>query len=226
LRLCPGRESYLDKQRNKKARLLIRRLNKLRHEQASKIDILCNDIVSAHTDFVRQLGNLTFGMNFYESLLGPNDLPGLLNTAAELIRVCVANANVAVFLADRNGFQLHLADADEPVDIDAAGLESYFNSEVADNICRSNKVCSLDDMFEMGLIGNPGELAKISAAAVPLGRSGGALGFILVYRSSENKLTADELEKIVGITPGLCRAIKSCHSSPRLDDQTVGQPDG
>ena len=219
----------MDKQRNKKARLLIRRLNKLRHEQASKIDILCNDIVSAHTEFVRQLGNLTFGMNFYESLLGPNDLPGLLNTAAELIRVCVANANVAVFLADladRSGFQLHLADADEPVDIDAAGLESYFTSEVTDNIRRSNKVCSLDDMFEMGLIGNPGELAKISAAAVPLGRSGGALGFILVYRSSEKKLTADELEKIVGITPGLCRAIKSCHSSPRLDGQKVGQPDG
>jgi hypothetical protein len=216
----------LDKHRNKKARQLIRRLNKLRHEQASKIDILCNDIVSAHTDFVKQLSNLTFGMNFYESLLGRTDFSGLLNTAAELIRDCVANANVAIFLADRGGFGLHLADDDEPVDIDTAGLESYFTSEVADNICRSNKVCSLDDMFEMGLIGNPGELGRICAAAVPLGRSGGALGFILVYRSSTKNLTADELEKIVGVIPGLCRAIKSCYRSPHLNDQMVERSNG
>jgi hypothetical protein len=215
----------LDKQRYKKARLLIRKLNKLRHEQAGKIDILCNDIVSAHTDFVGQLGNLTFGMNFYESLFGRNDLAGLLNTAAQLIKGCLPNASLALFLADCNGFQLHLADGDNPIDIDAAGLESYFTPEVTDNICRSNKVCSLDDMFEMGLIGNLAELAKISAAAVPLGRSGPELGFILVYRSSENKLTADELKKIVAITPGLCRAIKSCHNSRHLGPQKVAPLD-
>ena len=215
----------MDKQRYKKARLLIRKLNKLRHEQAGKIDILCNDLVSAHTDFVSQLGNLTFGMNFYESLLGPNDLAGLLNTTAQLIKGCLPNANLAVFLADCNGFQLHLADGDNPIDIDATRLESYFTPEVTENICRSNKVCSLDDMFEMGLIGNLAELAKISAAAVPLGRSGTALGFILVYRSSENKLTADELKKIVAITPGLCRAIKACHSSHHLGGQKVGPLD-
>jgi hypothetical protein len=219
--LAARRGSYLDKQRYKKARLLNHELNKLRHEQAKKINILCTDIVSAHTDFVKQLTNLTSAVNFYESLLGHNDQAGLLNTAAELIKSSVPNSNIAVFLVGRNGFELHVTDEDEPVDIDAAGLESYFTSEVAGNICRSNKVCYLDDMFEMGLIGNLAELGRISAAAVPLGQPGPAVGFILIYRSSQNELTPDELKKIVAVTPGLCRAIKACHTRPHLDAQTL-----
>jgi len=200
----------LDKEQNKQAQQVIAKLRTLTDEQAKKIDILCNDIVSAHTDFVGQLGNLTFGMNFYESLLDRNDLAGLLNTAAQLIKDCLPNANLAVFLADCNGFQLHMTDADNPIDIDAARLESYFTPEVTDNICRSNKVCSLEDMFEMGLIGNLSELGRICAAAVPLGRWGEAVGFILLYRRSENGFSRDELAKVVGITSGLCRAIKAC----------------
>ena len=198
----------LSKQRNKRALLAIRKLKRARDEQAGKIDILCNDIVSAHGDFVRQLCNLGFGVKFYESLLGESNTSGILGTAAELIKDCVADCNVAVFLVDNGGFELHVEDEKAPIDIDSGRLESYFTSEVADNICRSNKVCSLEDMFEMGLIGNLGELGRICAAAIPLGRSGAAVGFILLYRSSQKKFGRDELEKVVGITPGLLRAIK------------------
>jgi hypothetical protein len=198
----------LSKQRNKRALLAIRKLRRARDEQAGKIDILCNDIVSAHGDFVRQLGNLGFGVRFYESLLGESNTGGVLGTAAELIKGCVADCNVAVFLVDNGGFELHVVNEEAPIDIDSGRLESYFTSEVADSICRSNKVCSLEDMFEMGLIGNLGELGRICAAAIPLGRSGTAMGFILLYRSSQKKFGRDELEKVVGITPGLLRAIK------------------
>ncbi len=98
-------------------------------------------------------------------------------------------------------------------------LENYFSTEVVENICKSNKICALDDMFAMGLQGNLAELNKISAFAIPMSRLGPSLGFILVYRSSENKcrksccaLTPDELNKISAITCGLSRAIQSCRS--------------
>jgi len=36
------------------------------------------------------------------------------------------------------------------------------------------------------------------------------LGFILIYRSSQNKLTTDELNRISVIRAGLSRAIQAC----------------
>jgi hypothetical protein len=203
----------LGKERNKRAWQVIRKLKALRDEQAGKIDILCKDVIGAHGDFSRQLSNLSFAVRFYESLLTQNGTGAVLTAAAESIRSGVAGCNVAVFLADSNGFELHVADEDSPIDIDAAGLESYFTSEVVDSICRSNRVCSLDDMFEMGLIGNLGQLSRICTAAVPLGYSGRVVGFILLYRSCENVFTRDELARVVAITPGLCRVIGACQNS-------------
>ena len=81
-----------------------------------------------------------------------------------------------------------------------------------DNISKSNKVCTLDDMFAMGLQGNLNELNKISAVTIPLGLLGSSLGFILVSHSSENKLTADEISRISAVISGLSRAITSCQT--------------
>jgi len=54
------------------------------------------------------------------------------------------------------------------------------------------------------------ELRKISAMTVPLDASYSPLGFLLVYRSSQKKLTADEIRDISAVTYGLSRAISSC----------------
>lgn len=89
-------------------------------------------------------------------------------------------------------------------------FEACFSPELIDGIYKSNKVCTLDDMFAMGLQGNLVGLNKISAVTIPLGLSGSSLGFILLYRSSEDKLTAEEIERISAITYGLSRAIASC----------------
>ena len=202
--------SYLDKARSQRIRRLVRKLNESKRIQAKKIDILCNDMVSAHADFVDRLGSLTFGVNFYESILGQSDLTTLLNIAAEHIKGTVRNANVAVFLVGCESFELHMVDEDTPIEITAERLESYFTSETAQSICRANWVCSLEDMLAMGLVGNPNELAKISAAAVPLRRFGPGVGFILIYRGAEDALSRNELEKVAAITPGLCRAIEAC----------------
>jgi len=200
----------LDKEQNKQAQQVIAKLRTLTDEQAKKIDILCNDIIGAHGDFVRQLGNFAFVVETYESLLEQMDVSELLAAATGLIRTAVADCSAAVYLVDSGRFEMHVVDEDSPIDIDMGRLESYFTSEVADSICRSNRVCSLEDMFEMGLIGNLSELGRICAAAVPLGRQGEAVGFILLYRRPENGFSRDELAKVVGITPGLCRAIKAC----------------
>ena len=43
------------KQRHKRVRLLVKKLNTKRKKQAQKIDILCNDFIAAQRDFIKNL---------------------------------------------------------------------------------------------------------------------------------------------------------------------------
>jgi len=205
------RQGSMDhKQRNRRLRLLVSEVNKERKKQAKKIDILCNDLIAAQRDFIKRLDTISFKANFHETIVGATDLNSLIFTAGKLIKEKVPDANVAFFLCQGDSFELHMFESDQPIAMGKQHLENCFSAELVDNICKSNKICTLDDMFAMGLQGNLTSLNKISAVAVPLGQIGSSLGFILIYRSLQNKLTADELSNVSAITCGLSRAIASC----------------
>lgn len=201
-----------DKQRHRRLRLLIKKLNKDRKKQNLKIDILCNDLIAAQRNFIKRLSIISFAANFYESILGTTDLNKLLYTAVEFIKAENEDANVTFFLRQEENFELHMFESGRPIAIEKQYIENCFNQELMDSISRSNKVCTIDDMFAMGLHGNLNELNKISAVTIPLGLLGSSLGFILIYRSSENKLTADEISRISAAISGLSRAITSCQT--------------
>ena len=201
-----------DKQRHRRLRLLIKKLNKERKTQAKKIDILCNDIIAAQREFIKRLDTIGFTAGFYEAIVGASDLSSLLLTTDKLIKDEIPDANVAFLLRQADSFELHMSEVDKPITLEKQQLENCFTPELVDNICKSNKLCTLDDMFAMGLQGNLVSLNKISAVTVPLNQLGLSLGFILIYRSSQNKLTADELSNISAVTSGLSRAIASCQA--------------
>ena len=197
------------KQRYKRLRLLTTKLNKERKEQAKKIDILCNDLIAAQRDFIKRLDTISFTANFYEAIVGATDLSSLILIASKLIKDEIPDANVAFFLRQAEGFEPHIFESDQPIILEKQHLESCFTPELMDSICKSNKLCTLDDMFAMGLQGNLTKLNKISAVTIPLGQFGPSAGFILIYRSAENKLTSEELNNISAITDGLSRAIQA-----------------
>ena len=201
-----------DKQRHRRLRLLIKKLNKDHKKQNQKIDILCNDLIAAQRNFIKRLGIISFVANFYESIIGMTDLNKLLYTAVEFIKAENADVNITFFLRQEENFELYMFESGRPIAIEKQYIESCFTPELMDNISKSNKVCNLDDMFAMGLQGNLNELNKISAVTIPLGLLGSSLGFILVYHSSENKLTADEISRISAVISGLSRAITSCQT--------------
>jgi hypothetical protein len=207
-----------DKQRHRRLRLLIKKLNKERKKQAQKIDILCNDIIGAQRDFIRRLNTISLTAHFYESIIGTTDLNSLLSTAVKLVKAENADANVAFFLRQADNFELHVFESGRPIAFEKEHLENCFSPELMDNVCKSNKVCTLDDMFAMGLQGNLIGLNKISAVTIPLGLLGSSLGFMLVYRPSEDKLTADEISRISAVTCGLSRAIVSCQALSSATD--------
>ena len=205
-------------QRHKRLRLLIKKLNKERKKQAKKIDILCNDLIAAQRNFIKKLNTISFIASFYESIIGTTDLSDLLCTAAKLIKAENADANVTFFLRQADSFELHMFAGGQAIAFENQHLENCFSPELMDNICKSNNVCTVDDMFAMGLQGNLTGLNKISAVTIPLGLLGSSLGFMMVYRSSENKLTADEISNISAVTCGLSQAIASCQALSRAAD--------
>jgi len=207
-----------DKQRHRRLRLLIKKLNKDRKKQNLKIDILCNDLITAQRDFIKRLDVINFVANFYESIIGTTDLNKLLYTAVEFIKAENEDANVTFFLRQEENFEIHMFESDRPIDIEKQYIENCFSQELMDSIFKSNKVCTVDDMFAMGLNGNLNELNKISAVTIPLGLLGSSLGFILVYRPSENKLAADEISRISAAISGFSRAITSCQTLSRTAD--------
>ncbi len=207
-----------DKQRHRRLRLLIKKLNKDRKKQNLKIDILCNDLIAAQRNFIKRLGIINFAANFYESILGTTDLSKLLYTAVEFIKAENEDANVTFFLRQEENFEIHMFESARPIAVEKQYIENCFNQELMDSISRSNKVCTIDDMFAMGLDGNLNELNKISAVTIPLGLLGSSLGFILVYRPSENKLSADEISRISAAISGLSRAITSCQTLSHAAD--------
>lgn len=205
--------SGLSNRHDKRLKQLVRSLNSVRHEQAKKIDILCNDMVSAHGEFIKQLQILTFGVGFYESILGCRDMAALLECATESIAKCIRNANVAIFLLDTGGFELHMVDDDNPIDVDTNQIESYFTPDIVREISRRGRISRLDDLYEMGLDGNISVLNQLSVAGIPIGGYSSPAGFVLVYRNADNALTGEELRKVTAITDGLYNAIRSCRAT-------------
>ena len=203
--------------RHKRVRLLVKKCNLERKQQAKKIDILCNDLIEAQRHFIDKLETISFAAQFYDSVVGVTELGRLLSGATNIIKEEIPDSNIAFFLWQSDNFDLHILESDRPISLEKQQLENCFDKELVEEICRSNRICTLDDMFAMGLEGNLKMLNNLSVITLPLGQIGPSLGFILIYRSAENKLTTGDLRNITAITPGLSRAIQSCrlHSNSR-----------
>jgi len=199
-------------QRHQRLRLLVKKLNRERKRQASKVDILCNDLVGAQRGFVKRLNDISFAARFYKSLLGISNLSTLLSRAGQLLAEEVPGVGLTFFLRRAEGFQRYILESNEPIRIEDQLLEDYFQRELADNICKSNRSCTSDDMFSMGFHGNPQTFSDVSIATLPLKDLGRALGFVLLYRPNTRPLTAQELHTVSLVTCGLSHAIAACPS--------------
>ena len=203
--------------RHQRLKTLLKNLNKERKKQAKQIDILCNDIISAQRDFIRRLKIIDFRANFYESIMGTTDLNCLLSTAAAIIKEETSDSNITFFLRHGESFEIYTFDDEQEDSSQRMRVENSFSPELMTNICMSNKICRIDDMFAMGLQGNLTCLNTISAVTIPLGSAGSIQGFILIYRSSEKLLTSEEITKVSSISGGLSQSIYTClalmHSS-------------
>ena len=196
-------------ERHKRLRLLLKQLNRQRKRQAMKIDILCNDLISAQRAFLQRLHGVSFAAEFYKSLLGSTDLDDLLTRASRAIRQELPGTSVTFFLRQPEGCDLRAFEDEEISLREDPRPEDYFHSELAESICKSNRPCTLDDLFGMGLEGDLQVLRGFSMATLPLNDLGRPLGFAFLCRRSPQTLTKQELQRIAPVMCGLSQAIRS-----------------
>jgi transcriptional regulator with GAF, ATPase, and Fis domain len=207
-----------DSQRNSRIRLLVKHLNNQRKKQAIQIDLLCNDITTAHRDFLDTIRTLTFAGELYESLIGTSDMDSLFCTCACLIKKYITDANLAFFLIQQANFQLYALDYNTNTDDESYRLEQYFTSEVVESVVRTNRPCDIDELLQMGLQVNPVILKNISAITIPIAANGSVAGFVLLYKFSGQRFDKRQIRLLSTIRRGLMRAIRACvasgHPSP------------
>lgn len=195
--------------RHRRLRLLLKNLNRQRKRQASKIDILCNDLISAQRAFISRLHAISFAAQFHKSLLGSTDLDDLLSRAARAIRQELPGANVSFFLRHSDSCERYVPRDDRVRPPGERDPEDSLTPELTENICKSNRPCTLDDMVGMGLEGNLEGLGRLSIATLPLKDFGRSLGFVLLYRRSPQVLDGEELDRVNSAMCGLSQAIRS-----------------
>jgi len=200
--------------RNQRALKAIGVLKARQQKQAKQIDVLCRDMVSAHELFSLTLARLTFATSFYESLLGCGEVEEAIDRTLRLIGQNIDQAGAAIFLVEASDFEVHLATSADGGQVEKANFKTWFNRDIVHQISQTNHICTLNDMLKMGLMAPPSSLKTLSAAAVPLGRLGLGVGFILVYRSAEHPLLAEELSRVAAIAPGLREALCALKAAP------------
>ncbi|MHC4553004.1 MAG: hypothetical protein ACYSUT_09615 [Planctomycetota bacterium] len=200
---------------NKRALQVIRELRRRQETQSRQIDILCSDMVSAHSQFSQKQARMNFTVSCYEALLACVDRPSLLGTAIRCIEANITEAGCAVFLLEDNGYSTHTGPEGIGGDIEKEHLQDWFCQPLVDQISQMNRVCTLEQLLRMGLQGPPAMLKTISAAALPLGRFGQGLGFLFLYRHAGHPLTSEELSRVAAVTTGLRQALE------RFDERGV-----
>jgi hypothetical protein len=213
--------SMKDSKRNKRIRLLAKNLNRRRKKQAIQIDLLCNDIINAHRDFLDTVRTLTFTSDFYESLIGAVDLDNLFRSCASMIQKRISDANIVFFINEQNRFQSYAFDCNINETDQAYRLEQYFTSEVVESIISTNRSCDIDELLQMGLQINPTILKNSFVTTVPIAANGSITGFILLYKSSSQRFDQRQIRLLCSVRRGLSRAIRACAAA----DKTASHQD-
>lgn len=174
---------------------------------------MCRDIIGAHAEFVEKVSSLSTLVQFQEHLLGLADSAAILDKSAGFIKKQLSGTAVAIFLVEPKGFDIHFSESNAVFLPEKGHFENWFTYPLVQEISRCNQVCTLEKLLEMGLQATPTALKHIAAAAVPLGRMGKGVGFILLYRPIEKSFQTNELAMVASLATTLRIAIQNSQAS-------------
>ena len=208
----------MKEEKNSRLRQLVRKLCHIRRTQKKQIDILCNDILAAHGNFINHLKNFRFAADFYESILSVNDPDLLAKAVGEFFNNNLNGVNTAVVFMVSGQPQVHIYATDPNLEDIPSQISPYLTGRMVQMVCQTGSICTADELCKMGFFAGPAVLKKISLAAIGLNKAGPAQGMIVAYRSTENPLISGELTQAASVVGGLCTASKNMQNSDACCD--------
>ncbi len=181
-------------------RVAVRRLNEARRLVTRKVDLLCNDLVSAYGDLSRQFDMVRATESFRGALTSADDLEQMLCHAMDWMLRQLGYANVAIWLAGEPGFQLgaymkYSIPGDAPlIEAMRQGLvpmvarDGLIHLAAAD----ANKKLSNDELKFMR------DQTVLAAHCTYLGES---LAEIILFREGAKPFTDDDVATMRSISP-------------------------
>ncbi|MDQ3441905.1 MAG: response regulator [Planctomycetota bacterium] len=196
--------------RLERLRVAVKRLNEARRLVSKKVDLLCNDLITAYGELSKQLDGVRTQESFRKVLAEANDLEQLLCHAMDWMLRQLGYSNVAVWLAsEESEFQLgaymKYTTAGSPALTDAMknGLVPMINREGFLHLSadEAKKVMTAEELKQMS-----GQTV-LATACTYLGES---LASVILFRDAASPFTDEDAAALKAISPIFATALASC----------------
>src|SRR5687768_1207624 len=215
--------------RLERLRVAVKRLNEARRLVSKKVDLLCNDLITAYGELSKQLDGVRTQESFRKVLAEANDLEQLLCHAMDWMLRQLGYSNVAVWLAsEESEFQLgaymKYTVPGQPALTDAMknGLVPMINREGFLHLSadEAKKVMTAEELKHMS-----GQTV-LATACTYLGES---LASVILFRDASAPFTDEDAAALKAISPIFATALASCVRGSEAgegDDDTDTEPRG
>jgi response regulator of citrate/malate metabolism len=191
-------------------RVAVKRLNEARRLVSKKVDLLCNDLITAYGELSKQLDGVRTQESFRKLLAEAKDLEQLLCHAMDWMLRQLGYSNVAVWLASEEGdFQLgaymKYTTPGQPSLTEAMknGLVPMVNREGFLHLSadEAKKVMTADELKHL-----PGQTV-LATACTYLGES---LASVILFRDAASPFSEEDAAALRAISPLFATALASC----------------
>jgi response regulator of citrate/malate metabolism len=208
-------------------RVAVKRLNEARRVVSKKVDLLCNDLITAYGELSKQLDGVRTQESFRKLLAEAKDLEQLLCHAMDWMLRQLGYSNVAVWLAsEESEFQLgaymKYTTAGSPALTEAMrnGIVPMINREGFLHLSadEAKKVLTGEELKHMA-----GQTI-LGTACTYLGES---LASVILFRDAASPFTDEDAAALKAISPLFATALASCvRSAEAADEDAETEADG
>jgi FixJ family two-component response regulator len=225
VRKALDRQLVLSRQEKRLIRLrdAVKKLGIARRMVSQKVDLLCNDLVSAYSDLSKQLDSVRTQENFRKQIDVATDLEQLLCHTMDWLLRQLGNSNVALWLAGDDGqFQLgaymkHTIAGDET--ISNAMLSGILPPTTRDGFlhARGEDLRGRLKKDEFKLLINQ-DIISLSATYL-----GEPLAAIILFRDASSPFSDIDENTLRAIAPVFATALATVVRDPNLSEEDGGQ---
>ncbi len=197
----------------------VRKLNNARRMVSKKVDLLCNDLVTAYGDLARQFEDVRVKENFRKTVESATDLEQMLCHTMDWILRSAGYCNIAVFLAGEDA-SFELGAYMKYTVQGTKSLTDALKQGIVDQVVRDEFIQWNDREAADAL--SPAELDHIPNYGVMAVNStylGESLATIILFRDGKSPFSADDAAMLRAIAPLFAQVLTTLAKREVIDGE-------